>query len=253
MTISGDLQHALSDLAEASVLLVAADFDGTLAPIVPRPMDARAVPGSIEALCDLAAAPHTSAAIISGRSREDLSALTGAPTGVDLVGSHGMEFATGFAVAITAAQQQLLEMLSTVAKALVDRFPGMSVECKPASVAVHLRNVAPTLRDEATRTVDKELVTLSGVEVTRGKSVIELAVIDTDKGSAIDLLRAGVGAEAVLFVGDDTTDEKAFARLSEHDVGLKVGPGITQAKLRIADPPAVATLLRELVRLRVHR
>lgn len=253
MTISGDLQRALSDLAEAGVLLVAVDFDGTLAPIVPKPMDARAVPGSIEALCDLAAAPHTAAAIITGRSREDLRTLTGAPTGVDLVGSHGMEFATGFAVALTAAQQQLLELLNTVANALVDRFPGMSVECKPASVAVHLRNVAPTLRADATRTVDKELVALPGVEVTRGKFVIELAVIDTDKGSAIDLLRARVGAEAVLFVGDDTTDEKAFARLAEHDVGVKVGPGITQANLRVADPHEVAALLRELVRLRGHR
>ncbi|MEO6955415.1 MAG: trehalose-phosphatase [Antricoccus sp.] len=253
MTILGDLQRALSDLAEARMLLVAVDFDGTLAPIVPTPMDARAVPGSIESLCALAAAPQTAAVIISGRSRQDLRTLTGAPTGVDLVGSHGMEFATGFAVALTAVQQQLLELLSTTSTALTDRFPGMSVECKPASVAVHLRNVAPTLRDHATQTVNQELVALSGVQVTRGKFVIELAVIDTDKGSAIDLLRARVGAEAVLFIGDDTTDEKAFARLSDHDVGLKVGPGITQAQLRVGDPHEVAALLSELARLRVHR
>lgn len=251
MTSSQDLKRALSHLAEANILLVAVDFDGTLAPIVPTPMDARAVPGSIEALCELAAAPHTAAAIISGRSREDLMSLTGAPTGIELVGSHGMQFATGFAVVPDPAQQQLLELLITRATALVDRFAGMTLERKPASVAVHLRNVAPALRDEATEAVSRELAALPEVEVTHGKSVIELAVIDTDKGSAIDLLRSRVSAEAVLFIGDDTTDEKAFARLAGRDVGVKVGPGVTRATLHVADPQEVGALLRELVRLRI--
>jgi GH15 family glucan-1,4-alpha-glucosidase len=85
--------------------------------------------------------------------------------------------------------------------------------------------------------------TWHGVQVTEGKEVVELAVVETDKGSAIDQLRHQCGASATLFIGDDVTDEKAFIRLRGTDVGVKVGAGTTAAQFRVADPDQVVLVL----------
>ena len=66
---------------------------------------------------------------------------------------------------------------------------------------------------------------LPGVHPREGKSVVELAVVQADKGDALDAIRHQVGATAAVFVGDDVTDEDAFSRLTGPDVGIKVGAG----------------------------
>jgi trehalose-phosphatase len=85
-----------------------------------------------------------------------------------------------------------------------------------------------------------------GVHVTRGKEVVEVAVTKASKGAAIGRLRDHLGAAAVLYLGDDVTDETVFELLGPHDVGVKVGDGQTAAGHRIADPAAVRDLLRAL-------
>jgi trehalose-6-phosphatase len=80
--------------------------------------------------------------------------------------------------------------------------------------------------------------------------VIELAVVDADKGTAVDHLRDVVGADAVLFVGDDVTDEDAFGVLRASDIGIKVGPGRTLARYRLAGTDETADLLSSLAGLR---
>src|SRR5690606_36790702 len=82
-----------------------------------------------------------------------------------------------------------------------------------------------------------------GVTTTDGKEVVELAVVRTVKGSALDTLRHQVGATAAIFVGDDVTDEKAFARLQGPDLSVKVGEGETLAQYRVQDSEDVATVL----------
>src|SRR3712207_7026086 len=67
---------------------------------------------------------------------------------------------------------------------------------------------------------------------SNGKEVIELSVITTHKGTALDTLRTQLSASAVVFVGDDVTDENAFAHLHGPDVGIKVGGGDTRAQDR---------------------
>ena len=85
------------------------------------------------------------------------------------------------------------------------------------------------------------------MQVTEGKQVVELAVVQTDKGRALDVLRHQVGATAAVFVGDDVTDEKAFARLSGPDLGVKVGPGETLAGFRHRRPAEVGMVLAFLL------
>ena len=89
-----------------------------------------------------------------------------------------------------------------------------------------------------------------GVHVKGGKMVIELSVLDVNKGDALDRLRTDVSAEAVIFAGDDVTDEDAFARLAGPDLGLKVGVGPTLARARLDDPRAVAQMLAILAERR---
>ena len=77
-----------------------------------------------------------------------------------------------------------------------------------------------------------------------------MAVVQVSKGAAIDTLRTRLGADAVLFVGDDVTDETAFARLRPGDVGVKVGEGETAAEYRVSTPEDVTDVLEALLAAR---
>ncbi|APE18094.1 trehalose-phosphatase [Mycobacterium sp. WY10] len=244
-----DLRRALSDIAHLPRLLVACDFDGTVAPIVSNPADARPIPSAADALAALSALESTSVALISGRALSTLRELSGASADVLLVGSHGAEFDADFLDAIDETAKQRLAELEQTMTSLAQRYPGATVEIKPVSVAFHVRNAAPEQAQEA---LDEALnaVRDSDIHVTEGKAVREFAVIDTDKGAALDQLREQLDASAVVFFGDDVTDEKGFARLVEGDIGVKVGPGETKARYRVDSPDDVATALAYLLQAR---
>lgn len=240
---AGDLRRTLSEVARADHLLVAADFDGTLAPIVNNPADARALPEAASALRALAELPATTVTLISGRSLRDLTTLSDAPAGVHLIGSHGAEFDTGFTQEIDAVLlAHIHESLETVAAA----HSGVTVESKPASVVLHVRNASPA--DAQSAVEGARIASRSWrAELTEGKAVLEFAVITTDKGAALDILRTRESATAVVFFGDDITDEKAFRRMRDTDVGVKVGPGETRAGFRVDAPADVAAALALLL------
>ncbi|GAS94692.1 HAD superfamily hydrolase [Mycolicibacterium canariasense] len=241
-----DLQHALTAIARTPRLLVTSDFDGTLAPIVNNPADARPLPAAAEALVALSALPDTTAALISGRARDVLRELSGMPDSVALVGSHGAEFDTGFVRDIDTGL--LATITATLRDIAADR-PGVTVETKPASVALHVRNADPADGDAALAAA-RAAARSWDAHLTSGKAVLEFAVIVTDKGEAVDELRRRHDATAVVFLGDDVTDEKAFRRLRETDIGVKVGPGDTLARYRVPAPEDVAEVLRFLVAAR---
>jgi trehalose 6-phosphate phosphatase len=79
--------------------------------------------------------------------------------------------------------------------------------------------------------------------------VLELAVTDADKGSALLRLRGELGAAGVLYLGDDVTDEDAFRALGDDDVTVKVGEGDTAAQHRVPDPEGALAALRRLADL----
>lgn len=238
-----ELESALSAVAGTPRLLVASDFDGTLAPIVNNPADARPLPGAAEALIALATLPSTAAALISGRALATLRELSSMPDSVHLVGSHGAEFESGFSRDI---DRDLLQTITDGLDAIAAGRPGVAVETKPASVALHVRNASPADGDAALAAA-WDAARDWDAHITTGKAVLEFAVISTDKGEAVDILRERLQATAVVFLGDDVTDEKAFVRLGESDVGVKVGPGDTAAAYRVESPADVATALRHLV------
>ena len=244
-----ELEAALERLAKAPRLLVALDFDGVLAPIVDVPSDARPLPEAAAALDDLAALPDTTVALVSGRGLADLAAVSGFGAPMRLVGSHGAEFDDG-ASAMDAAAQVRLDRLVTEVTALVGHEPGVRLEHKPTGLAVHVRGADPAVAERVLDAVRSGPAAADGVAATPGKAVLDLAVVAVSKGSAIDTLRSRLGADAVLFAGDDVTDETGFARLRDGDVGVKVGDGDTAAAFRVADPAAFVGVLQELLAAR---
>jgi trehalose 6-phosphate phosphatase len=143
-----DLQQALGVVAAVPRLLVACDFDGTLAPIVNDPADARPLPRATDALVALSKLSSTHVALISGRALNVLRDLSAMPPAVHLVGSHGAEFDTGFAHPIDEA---LLGRITAELKGIAANRPGVTVETKPASVALHVRNASPADGESALR------------------------------------------------------------------------------------------------------
>jgi trehalose-phosphatase len=247
--VTPQLVDAVHRLATAPVLLVACDYDGTLAELVDDPDQAWPVPEAIDALRALASLPDTEVAVVSGRALRDLAVLTRLPPEVRLIGSHGAEHDAGSAGALEETAGAELEHLGTGLAAIAESFDGARLEHKPASVVLHYRTVAPEDVAGLLEEVDAFLATEPGLRVLRGKQVVELLVVAADKGTAIVNLRDQLGA-VVLFVGDDLTDEDAFAALGDADLGVKVGPGLTRATQRVADPPAVAELLGALLAAR---
>ncbi|MDA3021068.1 MAG: trehalose-phosphatase [Actinomycetota bacterium] len=245
-----DLDRALEAIAQVPVLLVATDYDGTLAPIVNDPAEAVPVRESIVALRAVAALGSTHAAVISGRSLADLAALSALDGQVMLVGSHGSEFDQDFVRSLTGQQVELRQQLLDEMHRIAARDPRFRIEPKPASVAFHYRNVADPVADSAVEELLGGAATWADVRVKAGKKVLELTVVDTSKGEAIDALRHRVGATAVVYFGDDVTDEDAFVRLHGPDVSVKVGTGETAATYRITDPTDVARRLARLAGLR---
>lgn len=244
-----DLGAALKELALARNLLVALDFDGVLAPIVDVPSAARPLPEAAAAVDGLAALPATTVAMVSGRGLADLAAVSGFGPPVRLVGSHGAEFDDGTDPLDDDARARL-DRLSTELADLVEGAPGVRLEHKPAGVAVHVRGADPQVASRVLEAVRTGPAAMEGVDATPGKAVLDLAVLTVTKGSAIDRLRAMAGADAVLFAGDDVTDETAFAVLTGGDVGIKVGEGETAARFRVPDPAAMAAVLQELLTAR---
>lgn len=242
-----ELVARLDQIATAPQLLIACDYDGTIAPIVNDPMKALPLRETSVALRGLANLPQTEVAVISGRSLRDLAALSRLPAEIHLVGSHGTEFDIDFALDLDPAVRERRAVLLSRLAELVEKHPEVTLEKKPASVAVHYRAVADAdevdiiLSDLAEITDD-----IGDLTVRNGKKVCELALVPTDKGKALSTVRAQVGATAVLFMGDDATDEFAFETLQGPDLGVKVGEGETAAMFRVETPEDAAVLLAAL-------
>ncbi|MCY4194802.1 MAG: trehalose-phosphatase [bacterium] len=240
----------VQELARASVLLVACDYDGTLAQIVDNPREARPTRESVVALRQLAGMPDTHVAVISGRALTDLAALSRLPDEIRLVGSHGSEFDVGFADHLRLDQKQQRNRLLEELTHMAERDEGFVVEPKPAGVAFHYRMADPQIAAHAVQEVLRGPGAWDGVHVKQGKMVVELSVMATDKGHALERLRNDVSAEAVVYAGDDATDEDGFAFLKGPDLGIKVGEGPSLAHARLPDTEAVAKTLALLAERR---
>jgi trehalose 6-phosphate phosphatase len=235
--IDSTLDEALARFAGQSPLLVASDYDGTLAPIVDDP--AAAVPDrdALASFRRVAAEPGVTAAIVSGRSVATLEEFVGATPAITLVGNHGS----------TLGHDGQSEHVRNIIRGLTNlthRHDGAQVEAKPTGAAFHYRHAArPDLAASQAIRLAKE----AGATVIEGKYVVEAILGAGNKGTAVRALAHSANAAAVLFIGDDVTDEAVFGTLGSNDISIKVGPEPTGATYRVADVRAVGSVFERLL------
>ncbi|GAA4178783.1 trehalose-phosphatase [Gryllotalpicola koreensis] len=246
-------------IAAARRLLVALDFDGTVAPLVDDPSTSRATPDAAAAIARLRALPATWVAFVSGRPLDALVQLTESGPDALLVGSHGVEVSIRGELApveLNDDERARMARLEAALTELVTAVPRARLETKPVGYGVHTRLVTDTERVPPLQQAAREAADMVGGFTTRlGKDVIEFSVRDVTKGDGVRMLRELLAAEeggpvAVLYAGDDVTDEDAFAVLGAGDLGVKVGAGETRATERVADVEAFAGLLHRLASAR---
>ncbi|KQR25026.1 trehalose-phosphatase [Microbacterium sp. Leaf151] len=244
-------------VATTHTLLIALDFDGTLSPLVDEPMSARMTPAARAIVDELAALPRTVVALVSGRSLAHLREISehADDSPVWLAGSHGAQFwVPGNGVEETPDDTDdlaLRDRLQREATAGTDEMDGVWIEPKEYGLGVHTRTA-----DAATARAARDLVdALVGAQAPTwrrrtGHDILEFAFRHEGKDSAVARLRERVGASAVLFAGDDVTDEDALRSLGPQDLGVRVGGGETTASLRVDDIAAFVAVLEDVARLR---
>jgi trehalose-phosphatase len=194
----------------------------------------------------VAALDHVHVAVVSGRSLAGLDQF-GFADDVEVIGSHGMETRDLALAPLTDVERTRLAGLDdAAARAAARAGDGAWVERKPASVVLHVRQADPESGSVALTELAAEIDHIEGATTKAGSGVLEAFVRAADKGTAMVELGARLGAATTVFVGDDVTDEEAFARLGPDDVAIKVGDADTIARHRLHDPDAVLTFLRTL-------
>ena len=234
----------LAGLASGRTLL-AFDYDGVLAPL--RRGDPAGLPmGEATASLLAGAAATWPVAVVSGRSFEDARRLTrGIPEVV--VGNHGFE--DGRARAVPARVRTRVRRWRLELERRLDGLPGWWIEDKGSTLSVHfgLARRWRAVGQAALRAARR----LEGARLVPGKQVLNVLPRGfPHKGDALLALLARLSLDAALFVGDDLTDEDAFAVGPPRVVGVRVGPGPTRAAWRLRDRGEVDGLLRRLAALR---
>lgn len=221
------------------------DVDGCLLELAPTPVEVVVPPGLVTLLREISAELREAVAIVSGRSLIVVDQLL-APWRPPGAGVHGAELRFPGSLAIRRRDP----ITSSVGQQLRKRFaqvPEVLIEDKASAVAIHFAR-CPERATECESALREAIEGLSGLRLQYGRAVIEAVHIDANKGGAVRVLMQHVrfAGRCPVFVGDDRTDEAAFALMrSCGGVGIKVGQGPTQASHRLADPPAVHGWLRD--------
>ena len=221
------------------------DIDGTLSPIAPTPEAARLLPG-VAALLEQALKQFEVVAAISGRSAADARRMVGV-AGLFYIGNHGLErWAPGEKApsVIPEARRYLpaiAQALDLAERDLAPRLPGLRVERKGASGALHTRGCIQP--QQALATVLAALGPLTerlGLRLTQGKLIAEIRPpLALDKGTAVERLAQAYGLHSALYLGDDTTDIDAFLALRRlREAGSFTGLAV--AVLHEEAPPNLA-------------
>ena len=232
------------DAISAATTAFFLDVDGTLLDFKERPEDVVADVALLALLRHLQTAAGDALALVSGRTVADLDRIV-APLILPLGGVHGGDLRHSDGRRDIAEASSLFEVREA-ARALVEAHPGLRLEDKGATLAVHYRQ-APELADEVTRALDAA-VTGRDLMVQRGKMVVEVKSASSHKGTAIVALmgRPPFAGRMPLFMGDDLTDEYGFATINDlGGISIKVGGSTepTEARYHLADPQEVRSFM----------
>jgi trehalose 6-phosphate phosphatase len=223
------------------------DFDGTLVDFARSP-DAVHVSSDLKhLLSELNRRSQGALALITGRSLESLDSLLDSPS-LCAAGCHGAEWRVQPGE-MNAAELggESLHGARIALRTFADSH-NLLLEEKPHSLALHFRN-RPTLQDDIDAWIAEQLAEFSDLRVINGKLVREIQVVGIHKGVAVErfMQHAPFAGRLPVYVGDDVTDEDAFAWVNgAKGVAVKVGSGDTVAPYQLPDFRAVHNWLEEL-------
>jgi trehalose 6-phosphate phosphatase len=238
-------RHAatLESFASSNVL-VALDYDGTLAPLVSNRAKATMRPRTRRLLTAVARQYPT--AVISGRARADLIRCIGPVPVRHFTGNHGLE-----PWGATRARAALVERWAGSLAGGLPELPGLFLENKRYSLTVHFRAVRD--RRHARQAILSAIAPLRGARIIAGGCAISLVPRGAPhKGDALERVRKRLRCDRLIYVGDDRTDEDAFSSASASRLlAIRVGRLSTSAaRYYIADQRAIDRLLQALAALR---
>jgi trehalose 6-phosphate phosphatase len=242
--------------------LVALDFDGTLAPVSPRPGDARPFPGVLQILRDVRATGAV-LAVITGRSVASIlrvSSFAEVP-GIVIYGTHGAERWQAGELRAPPSPPGLADLRLTLPKLVtsIADDPALWIEDKDLSLVIHARLTAdPDRVLDMLRAPVGEAAAAAGLGVRPGKEVLEVCIPGLDKGTAIREL-IDDGTAAAFYAGDDVGDLPAMREINawadrsgRPTLTVAVsphgnGPLAGETDLTVPDPPSLLTLLRQII------
>jgi trehalose-phosphatase len=234
---------------QVPLLAVFTDFDGTLVEIAETP-DAVSVPDALPDQLERVMGDFGHAfAVITGREIADIDRFL-SPLQLPVAGAHGAQRrrADGTLEMVDDALSAAADEIANDLQSLLQANPDLILEAKEGAVALHFRQ-APELEQACYLAMREAVAVHPDFTLVEGKMVIEARPVGFDKGSA---LRAFMQEEPFqgrvpVFIGDDVTDEDAFRVAQElGGIGIKLGPGETVARMRIADVASVHALLQGL-------
>ncbi len=248
------MQHALDrvpgwiwDWRRTGRIVLLLDFDGTLAPIVPRAEDAQLGPGVRVPLTALRDRSDVDVAIVSGRALADLKPRIGLER-LLFAGNHGMEI-EGPGISETAPEALLLrpslESAMTASARRLEDVPGTWIEDKGLTLTIHYRQAGPDEEPRIRQIVTEAAAAHQGLRVTSGKMVFEVRPdVAYDKGTAVNFILRQLDpppGAPILYLGDDTTDEDAFRAVQKR--GDPPGEGVI-----VGDPPTAGSAATSYLR-----
>jgi alpha,alpha-trehalase len=230
------------------------DYDGTLTPIVDRP-ELAVISRDMKDILKCISEKYTTA-IVSGRMREDVEKLVGIK-GLLYAGSHGFDILGREISMVEPRAKQAIPLITKIIKRLskeLSAIPGILIEEKKFSTAVHYRLVDEQYLPKIKKVIDSIIGNNSFLRVMSGKKVFEIMpAIDWDKGRAVRWIIQAIGISwsdaSVVYIGDDTTDEDAFRMVRTRGTAILVcdQPRESAADFQLSSTEEVKELFKQIL------
>lgn len=247
-----NLRKVTEAYAQASRRLLMLDYDGTLSPITRNPAKAAPTPQLLEMLAELAADPKNRVIICSGRDQKTLENWLGSLP-VDMTAEHGAFYREKGTWHQTFEFALWDEDILQIMRRIANKTPRSHIEYKRTALVWHYREVDSWLAELRVNQLSTALLTpcsRKGLQIMRGRKIVEVKPADFNKGKEVQRLLAADTYDFILAMGDDVTDEDMFKVLPEHGISIKIGPFSENSKYFLPEQTQVLPFLMRLASIR---
>ena len=248
--LKGDVRKTfLKTFRASSKRLILLDYDGVLAEFRSNPQKASPTPLLMRRLNKLIADPKNEIVLVSGRSRQDLEQWFGGLP-ISLAAEHGaiIKMRGKSWQKHISGPSAWKRIIQPILEKYAAKVPGAFVEAKETALVWHYRTASPYHAQKnivILKRILRPVLKSYGLGLYSGNGILEVKMVDTHKGSALDRWLKQK-PDFIMAIGDDYTDEDMFRALPPEAHTIKVGPGRTAARFRL---PSVMETIKLLDRM----